>query len=203
MSSNRRGPPKHQNQYAWKPNAGHKINETELGGKFRPYSEITGVCPRCKDQIEWKRRYGKYKPILEPAKCQRCGKRAIRQAYHNICPACAKDAGVCAKCSSLVDQIVGRDTSEVEVERKTLEEAIKNARERDRRTLLRSMNKQKAGAAVRVPKTTENIGGKSSPAASVDEYAELSRENKNEEEEVEEEEEEDSNDDDDKDQICD
>ncbi len=29
----------------------------ELGGKFRPYAEITGVCPRCKQQIEWRRKY--------------------------------------------------------------------------------------------------------------------------------------------------
>lgn len=31
-------------------------------------SEITGVCPRCKEQIDWKRRYGKYKSLTEPAK---------------------------------------------------------------------------------------------------------------------------------------
>ncbi|KAH9676811.1 hypothetical protein KPL70_019288 [Citrus sinensis] len=88
MSSNssRRGAPKHQNRYAWKPKAGQKINEREVGGKLRPYPEITGVCPRCKDQIDWKRRYGKYKPLSEPAKCQRCTKRAVRQAYHNLCP---------------------------------------------------------------------------------------------------------------------
>jgi hypothetical protein len=126
--SKRQGPPKHQNSYAWKPNLGRKINETvsplatrlpllvfleflsdltagtiaaqEPGGRFRPLSEITGVCQRCRDQIDWKRkygplspsvyrfissfksllmllgpicssplcRYGKYKPIVEPAK---------------------------------------------------------------------------------------------------------------------------------------
>ncbi|PKI43205.1 hypothetical protein CRG98_036402 [Punica granatum] len=109
--STRRGPPKHQNQYAWKPNAGRKINETEVGGRLRPLSEITGVCLRCKEQIEWKRRYGKYKPLAEPAKCQVCSKRNVRQAYHNLCRGCAKD-----------------------------QNAIKNARERDRRTLLRAVS---------------------------------------------------------------
>ncbi|ERN06064.1 hypothetical protein AMTR_s00142p00088080 [Amborella trichopoda] len=54
-SSGRNGHPKHANKYAWKPNAGHKKNETEVGGKLRPFSQITGVCGRCKDQIEWKR----------------------------------------------------------------------------------------------------------------------------------------------------
>nr|ACU16209.1 unknown [Glycine max] len=134
----RSGPPKHQNKYAWKPNAGRKINETEVGGRFRPLSEITGVCPRCKDQIEWKRRYGKYKPLLQPAKCQRFSKRAVRQAYHSLCPGCAKEHGVCAKCCCNTKQIVGRDISEVEAEQKMLEEAIKNSRERERRSLLRA-----------------------------------------------------------------
>ncbi|KGN52523.1 uncharacterized protein LOC101206376 [Cucumis sativus] len=142
--SNKQGPPKHQNKYAWKPNAGRKINETEVGGRFRPLSDITGVCLRCKDQIDWKRRYGKYKPLSEPTKCQLCSKRNVRQAYHNLCPGCAKEQGVCAKCRCRVDQTVGRDLSEVEAEQKMLQEAIKNARERDRRTLLRAMEKGKA-----------------------------------------------------------
>ncbi|KAM7520640.1 hypothetical protein LguiB_019602 [Lonicera macranthoides] len=137
--SSRHGPPKHQNQYAWKPKAGVKINETEVGGRFRPFSEVTGVCLRCKEQIEWKRKYGKYKQLTEPAKCQRCTKRNVRQAYHNLCTACAKEQKVCAKCSCRVERIIGRDITEVETEQKKLEEAINNARERERRTLLRAL----------------------------------------------------------------
>eukprot|EP01018_Ginkgo_biloba_P003851 Gb_36565 [translate_table: standard] len=152
--STRRGPPKHQNKFAWKADAGCKKNETELGGKLRPYSEITGVCGRCKDQIEWKRKYGKYKPIIEPAKCNQCGKRVVRQAYHTLCSACAKQRGVCAKCSHTVDNIVGRDEEEVEVERKKLEDAIKHSRERERRTLLRAMNMNKPEG---IPKSSKNI----------------------------------------------
>ncbi|KAK9090909.1 hypothetical protein Sjap_024086 [Stephania japonica] len=135
----RRGPQKHKNRYAWKPNAGQKKNETEVGGKLKPYSEITGVCPRCRDQIQWKRDYGKYKPLSEPSKCQKCSKRNVRQAYHNLCSGCAKEFNVCAKCSCRVDRIVGRDASEVEAEQETLREAIMNARERERRTLLRTV----------------------------------------------------------------
>lgn len=44
------------------------IKIQEPGGRFRPLPEINGVCPRCRDQIEWKRKYGKYKPLVEPAK---------------------------------------------------------------------------------------------------------------------------------------
>ncbi|KAI4352402.1 hypothetical protein L6164_006659 [Bauhinia variegata] len=174
MSSKRRGPPKHQNKFAWEPNAGKKINETEVGGRFRPLSEITGVCPRCKEQIEWKRRYGKYKPLTEPAKCQRCSKRAVRQAYHNLCPGCAKEHGVCAKCCCRVGHIVGRDSAEVEAEQKMLEEAIKNSRERDRRALLRAMNKGKSKSSEKTMTDKEKVG-QLFPNASLEDYAKLNR----------------------------
>lgn len=169
--SNKHGPPKHQNKFAWKPNAGVKINETEVGGRFRPLSEITGVCTRCREQIDWKRRYGKYKQLTEPAKCQGCSKRAVRQAYHNLCNGCAKEQGVCAKCRSRVDRVVGRDLSEVEAEQKELEEAIKNARERDRRTLLRAMNKDKSNDSAKNASNKEAKVGELFPSASLEEYA--------------------------------
>ncbi|KAK6152635.1 hypothetical protein DH2020_012274 [Rehmannia glutinosa] len=173
--SSRKGPPKHQNKFAWKPNGGRTINPTEVGGSLRPFSEVTGVCHRCKVQIDWKRKYGKYKPLTEPAKCQRCSKRNVRQAYHNLCFGCAKEHHVCAKCSCRVDNTVGRDISEVEAEQKTLEEAIKNARERDRRSLLRAMNKGKSQSSSTTPKNDESKAGELFTASSLEEYAELSR----------------------------
>ncbi|KAA3459149.1 zinc finger protein 330-like protein isoform X2 [Gossypium australe] len=197
--SSRRGPPKHQNSYAWKPNAGVKINEKEVGGKLRPYSEITGVCPRCKEQIDWKRRYGKYKPLTEPAKwyvlfriimgfcgflfiyglvfgSQLCSKRNVRQAYHNLCSGCAKEQKVCAKCRCRVNQIVGRDSAEVEEEQKMLEEAIKNARERDRRTLLRAMDKNSSKSSSKTTTNKENGRvGEIFPSTSLEQYAKLGR----------------------------
>lgn len=169
--SNKQGPPKHQNNYAWKPNAGRKINETEVGGRLKPLSEITGVCQRCKEQIDWKRRYGKYKPLTEPAKCQKCSKRTVRQAYHNLCTACAKEQKVCAKCRCHVDRIIGRDLADVEAEQKTLEEAIKNARERDRRALIRAMNKGKPMGLTKNPTNEGNRVGDLFPSSSLEEYA--------------------------------
>lgn len=167
----KQGPPKHQNRVAWKPNAGIKINETEVGGKFRPLSEITGVCRRCRDQIDWKRRYGKYKGLTEPAKCQNCTKRNVRQAYHNLCTGCAKEQKVCAKCRSRVENTVGRDLAEVEAEQKTLEEAIKNARERDRRALLRAVNKDKSKSFEMKTNKENGRVGDLYPETSLEEYA--------------------------------
>lgn len=145
----------------------------EVGGKFRPLSEITGVCLRCRDQIEWKRKYGKYKPLSEPAKCQKCSKRNVRQAYHNLCNGCAKEHKVCAKCSCRVDQVVGRDISEVEAEKKALEEAIKNARERDRRSLLRAMNKGKSQGSEKNLTQDDMKVGELFTASSLEEYAKV------------------------------
>ncbi|CAI9763322.1 unnamed protein product [Fraxinus pennsylvanica] len=182
-SGSRKGPPKHQNEFAWKPNGSRKINPTEVGGKLRPYSEVTGVCLRCKEQIEWKRKYGKYKPLAEPAKCQRCSKRNVRQAYHNLCNGCAKEHRICAKCSCRVGNIVGRDISEIEAEQKKLEEAIKNARERDRRTLLRTMDKRNP----RISKKSQANDNGEAAEASLEEHEEFAgdiEDNDNDEDEA-------------------
>ncbi|CAH2055312.1 unnamed protein product [Thlaspi arvense] len=169
----RQGPPKHQNKFAWVPKAGVKINETEVGGRFRPLSEITGVCHRCREQIAWKRRYGKYKTLTEATKCQKCTKRNVRQAYHKLCTGCAKEQKVCAKCCSRADQIIGRDIYEVEAEQKLLDETIKNARERDRRTLLRAMNKdsQPKNSDEAATRSDSSKVGDVFPSTSLEEYA--------------------------------
>eukprot|EP00250_Pteridium_aquilinum_P024852 c296_g1_i1 orf=14-802(+) len=139
-SGGSKGAPKHQNKTAWKANAGIKKNDRELGGKLHPYPEITGVCPRCKAQIEWRRKYGKYKAIVEPAKCNQCSKRAVRQAYHALCSACARERNVCAKCCQPSERIVGKDADKEKEQQQLLEQALRNLRERDRRTLLRAMS---------------------------------------------------------------
>ncbi|KFK37679.1 hypothetical protein AALP_AA3G014700 [Arabis alpina] len=169
----RQGPPKHQNKFAWVPKAGVKVNETEVGGRFRPLSEITGVCLRCREQIAWKRKYGKYKTLTEPTKCQKCLKRNVRQAYHKLCTGCAKEQKVCAKCSSGAEQTIGRDIYEVEAEQKMLDETIKNARERDRRTLLRAMNKdsQPKNSDEDVTRSGSSKVGDVFPSTSLEEYA--------------------------------
>ncbi|CAI9109867.1 OLC1v1009787C1 [Oldenlandia corymbosa var. corymbosa] len=113
-------------------------------------------------------------PLL-PLFSQKCSKRAVRQAYHNLCTACAKENNVCAKCSCRVGHIVGRDVSEVEAERKRLEEAINNARERDRRTLLRTMNKAKPQGPPKLPSNEDSKVGDLFTASSIEEYAKVSR----------------------------
>ncbi|XP_022954485.1 prothymosin alpha-B isoform X2 [Cucurbita moschata] len=106
---------------------------------------------------------------------QLCSKRAVRQAYHNLCPGCAKQQGVCAKCRCRVDQTIGRDISEVEAEQKMLQEAIKNARERDKRTLLRAMEKGKSKTSNKNKSADEESKTGDSIPSSTEEQAALGR----------------------------
>lgn len=106
---------------------------------------------------------------------------------------------MCAKCRCQVDNLVGRDSSEVEAEQKALEEAIKNARERDRRTLLRAMNKSKDNNSGKDDDSGKSATEKANkvgdifPSSSLEDYARSRQQGRvgrgNEEEEVEGEEE--------------
>lgn len=88
-----------------------------------------------------------------------------------IVAGCAKEHRVCAKCCCSGQQIVGRDISEVEAEQKMLEEAIKNSRERERRSLLRAMNKGKSKSSNGTPTDTKDKVGQLFPNASLEDYA--------------------------------
>lgn len=134
-----KGPPRHQNSTTWKPNRNVPKNEKDLGSKTNPYPPITGVCARCRDQIAWRRKYGKYKPLTEAAKCVKCSKRNVRDAYHAACPGCARERGICPKCLQASQALVGGDLEREKEERRLLEESLGGLRERERRTLLRAM----------------------------------------------------------------
>ena len=54
----RSGPPAHQNSVAWVPHRADKHNSLQKLVKALPNH---GVCARCHDVIEWKKKYGKYR----------------------------------------------------------------------------------------------------------------------------------------------
>ena len=56
------GPPKHQNKTAWK----NVYHDTSKRTQQIVNTEVSGVCQRCKDIIDWKIRYKKYKPLSQP-----------------------------------------------------------------------------------------------------------------------------------------
>lgn len=84
--------PAHENKFAFRHNPGSK--------KTAAIARIpnNGVCGRCHDIIEWKKKYRKYKRLTTPGKCAGCHLHCVRFAYHALCGPCASSRGVCAKC---------------------------------------------------------------------------------------------------------
>ena len=75
--------PKHQNTFAFRHNPKSKKTDKILN------SPNVGVCRRCHDKIEWRKKYRKYKPRTQLGKCNLCCRKNINAAYHTICTDCA------------------------------------------------------------------------------------------------------------------
>jgi len=75
--------PAHQNSFAFRHNPKSKLTEKILA------SPNVGLCRRCREKIEWRKQYRKYKPLTQPAKCNICQNRNVMTAYHTICGGCA------------------------------------------------------------------------------------------------------------------
>jgi len=75
--------PAHQNRFAFRHNPKSKKTDKILS------SPNVGVCRRCHEKIEWRKKYRKYKPRTQPGKCNVCMKRNVKAAYHTICRDCA------------------------------------------------------------------------------------------------------------------
>mmetsp|Transcript_15525 Transcript_15525/g.18928 ORF Transcript_15525/g.18928 Transcript_15525/m.18928 type:complete len:287 (+) Transcript_15525:79-939(+) len=75
--------PAHQNAFAFRHNPKSKLTAKILA------SPVEGLCRRCHEKIEWRKKYRKYKPLTQPSKCNICMQRNITAAYHSICQSCA------------------------------------------------------------------------------------------------------------------
>lgn len=90
----RNRPQKHQNKTAFK----NDLHDTSKKTKILNNLEVTGVCERCKEIIEWKIKYKKYKTLNAPRKCVGCEQKRVKYAYHVLCGPCATEKNICAKC---------------------------------------------------------------------------------------------------------
>lgn len=149
--------PKHQNTFAFKHNKNSKKTKVILGINH------FGLCTRCHEIIEWKKKYRKYKPLKAPKKwcvsrpistavchvadtaavanSNGCDRRSITKAYHTLCDGCARTRGVCAKCGKEpADEKAEAGEAETEEELiERLEAGVPGMRERDRRAMLRKL----------------------------------------------------------------
>jgi len=57
-----------------------------------------GVCDRCREKVQWRFRYDKYKPLKSPGICADCKQKKITKAYRSLCDSCATARKVCGSC---------------------------------------------------------------------------------------------------------
>ncbi|XP_029367098.1 uncharacterized protein C9orf85 homolog [Echeneis naucrates] len=65
-----------------------------------------GLCQHCKDIVEWKVKYNKYKSLTQPKKCVKCSQKAVKDAYHIICKPCSLQLEICCKCGKKEDIVI-------------------------------------------------------------------------------------------------
>lgn len=126
-NTNRTRPQKHQNRAAFK----NDLHDTSHKTKFINSLEIRGVCQRCKNILEWKIKYKKYKPLAVPTKCTSCLEKTVKHAYHVLCSKCASEKEVCAKCCQNIN-IEKQEDKKTDILGK-----LSGLSERKRRTVLR------------------------------------------------------------------
>ncbi|XP_036455078.1 uncharacterized protein C9orf85 homolog [Colossoma macropomum] len=75
-----------------------------------------GLCQRCKDILEWKVKYNKYKFLTQPRKCVKCLQKTVKDAYHIMCKPCALRLELCAKCGKKEEIVLPLNRKEEEEE---------------------------------------------------------------------------------------
>lgn len=145
MSTQRGGdkrtrPQKHKNKSAFKNN----LHDTSHQTKFINSIQVSDVCIRCKEIIEWKIKYKKYKPLTQPKKCVKCEQRTVKSAYHVMCLDCGRQLGVCTKCCQAKEVVPAEPDKNEQVKLDgELQSLLQSLPERKRRTFIRYMNKPK------------------------------------------------------------
>ncbi|KAK3585293.1 hypothetical protein CHS0354_040239 [Potamilus streckersoni] len=144
MSSQRgnvqkKGPPKHQNKTAFKNNLHDKTKKTSMINRL----QVAGVCRRCKDIIDWRIKYKKYKPLTQAKKCVKCLQKTVKEAYNIMCEKCSISLEVCAKCGEKKEIVAPKSLSTpVQAsEDRQLQFELEVLPERKRRTFIRLQEK--------------------------------------------------------------
>ncbi|XP_053181424.1 uncharacterized protein C9orf85 homolog [Scomber japonicus] len=93
---------KHQNTFAFRNDKyGATVQVKKAKSKIHD-----GLCQRCKDVLEWKVKYNKYKTLTQPKKCVKCFQKSVKDAYHIICKPCSIQLDICCKCGKKEDIVI-------------------------------------------------------------------------------------------------
>ncbi|XP_052282575.1 uncharacterized protein C9orf85 homolog [Dreissena polymorpha] len=133
------GPPKYQNRHGFK----NVYHDTSKQTQKIVNTEVAGVCKRCKDVIDWKIKYKKYKPLSQAKTCATCRQKTVKKAYLVYCQSCSAVSGKCAKCGESTDivQKPSKSPAEAASDDRDLQFELEQLPERKRRTFLRNQEK--------------------------------------------------------------
>ncbi|KAM6469904.1 uncharacterized protein C9orf85 homolog isoform 1-T1 [Liasis olivaceus] len=70
-----------------------------------------GLCQHCKEVLEWRVKFNKYKPLTQAKKCIKCLQKTVKDSYHIICKSCAYELELCAKCGKREDVVIPIQTN--------------------------------------------------------------------------------------------
>lgn len=133
-NSSRTRPQKYKNKTAFK----NDLHDTSQRTKIINTIQAKDVCQHCKQIIDWKIKYKKYKPLTQLKKCVRCEQKTIKQAYHVMCSRCSSEHKVCAKCCKPKEIVpVIPDEKEQQKLDNELQKLIQSLPERKKRSFIR------------------------------------------------------------------
>jgi len=76
-----------------------KLTEKELKKESEILQKSSEkICRKCRQIVQWRFQYDKYKPLKSIATCQNCKKKCISKAYRTFCEPCADNKKVCPSC---------------------------------------------------------------------------------------------------------
>jgi hypothetical protein len=60
---------------------------------------VENICPRCREKVQWRWNFDRYKPLTKPATCKNCKRKVVNKAYRDFCDPCAALKKVCPSCT--------------------------------------------------------------------------------------------------------
>lgn len=128
--------PAHQNSTSFKNNP-HSTKSAKINSLPNE-----GLCKRCHDIIEWRKKYHKFKPLKAPKTCVGCGQKNVIHAYHVLCINCARERECCSKCLEKKEIVNEMQTpEEIKAEQDYLEERLAGMSLREKRTFYRKLER--------------------------------------------------------------
>lgn len=90
-----------------------KMKESELRKEDRIQKVMCeGICRKCRDKVQWRFQFDKYKPLKNPGTCQECKQKTITKAYRTYCDGCAHRKGACPSCCGDMATLLAAEEAE-------------------------------------------------------------------------------------------